>query len=77
MTGIVAKLVLVAVVWGGTFIAGRIAAPDMPPTTAALVRYVTASLALLAGAALVVAGVWIINRPTGALHAPAIAHPHP
>ena len=48
MTAIVVKLVLVAVVWGGTFIAGRIAAPEMPPPTAALIRYVTASLALLA-----------------------------
>lgn len=48
MTAIVVKLVLVAVIWGGTFIAGRVAAPEMPPTTAALVRYVTASLALVA-----------------------------
>src|SRR4029079_9788373 len=48
MTAIVVKLVLVAVVWGGTFIAGRIAAPEMPPPTAARIRYVTASLALLA-----------------------------
>jgi drug/metabolite transporter (DMT)-like permease len=35
------------------------------------------TLAMLVGAALVVAGVWIINRPGGALHAPAIAHSHP
>ena len=48
MTAIVAKPVLVAVIWGGTFIAGRIAAPEMPLTTAALARYVTASLALVA-----------------------------
>ncbi len=42
------KLVLVALLWGGTFIAGRVAASEMPPTTAALWRFLVASVALLA-----------------------------
>ena len=48
MTSCIAKLSLVAVIWGGSFIAGRVAAQEMAPTTAALVRYVVASLSLLA-----------------------------
>jgi len=43
-----AKLVLVAVIWGGTFIAGRVAVAEMPATTAAFVRYAIASVALVA-----------------------------
>jgi drug/metabolite transporter (DMT)-like permease len=42
------KLVLVAAIWGGTFIAGRVAAAEMPAPTAALWRYLIASVALLA-----------------------------
>ncbi len=42
------KLVLVAVIWGGTFIAGRVAAAEMPAPTAALWRFLIASVALLA-----------------------------
>jgi drug/metabolite transporter (DMT)-like permease len=48
MTRIVVKLVLVALIWGGTFIAGRVAALEMPATSAALWRYVVATVALLA-----------------------------
>jgi drug/metabolite transporter (DMT)-like permease len=48
MTSCIVKLTLVAVIWGGSFIAGRVAAQEMAPTTAALVRYVVASLSLLA-----------------------------
>jgi len=48
MTSLYAKLTLVAVIWGGTFIAGRVAAPEMSATTAALWRYVVASIALVA-----------------------------
>jgi drug/metabolite transporter (DMT)-like permease len=48
MSSCIVKLVLVAVIWGGSFIAGRVAAPEMAATTGALVRYVVASLALLA-----------------------------
>ena len=42
------KLVLVAILWGGTFIAGRVAAAEMPAPTAALWRFLVASTALLA-----------------------------
>jgi len=41
------KLVLVAIIWGGTFIAGRVAANEMPAPTAALWRYLIACGALL------------------------------
>ena len=44
------KLVGVAAIWGGTFVAGRIAAAEMAATTAALWRYVFASGVLLAAA---------------------------
>jgi drug/metabolite transporter (DMT)-like permease len=44
----VVKLSLVALIWGGSFIAGRIAAQEIPATTAALARYVIASAALVA-----------------------------
>jgi len=40
------KLVLVALIWGGTFIAGRIATLEVAPASAALWRYVVASVAL-------------------------------
>jgi drug/metabolite transporter (DMT)-like permease len=59
---IIVKLVLVAVVWGGTCIAGRIAAPEMLPTTAALMRYLTASLALLATAFATEGGLPALDR---------------
>jgi drug/metabolite transporter (DMT)-like permease len=49
------KLVGVAAIWGGTFVAGRIVAPELPATTAALWRYVFASVVLVA-AALVLEG---------------------
>ena len=42
-----AKLALMALFWGGTFIGGRIAAPEMAPATAALWRYGLAIVALL------------------------------
>ena len=48
MTSLYVKLTLVAIIWGGTFIAGRVAAPEMSATTAALWRYVVASIALVA-----------------------------
>jgi drug/metabolite transporter (DMT)-like permease len=43
-----AKLVLVAAIWGGTFIAARVVAPLMSAPAASLWRYVVASVALLA-----------------------------
>lgn len=48
MQPIFIKLTLVATIWGGTFIAGRVAALEMPATTAALWRYIVASVALVA-----------------------------
>ncbi|MGZ0715890.1 DMT family transporter [Pseudomonas palleroniana] len=42
------KLVAVTVIWGGTFVAGRYLAPDVDPLLAASVRFLLASLALLA-----------------------------
>ena len=41
------KLTLVPLIWGGAFICGRVLALEMPPASAALWRYVLASLALL------------------------------
>jgi len=46
--GIYLKLVLMAVFWGGTFIAGRVIAQDVPPFSAAFARFVLASVVLLA-----------------------------
>jgi drug/metabolite transporter (DMT)-like permease len=51
------KLALVAVIWGGTFIAGRIVTAEMPAAQAALWRYVVASVAML-GALLLLERRW-------------------
>ena len=45
---LLAKLVAVAAIWGGTFIAGRVASLAMAAPAAALWRYLVASVALLA-----------------------------
>ena len=45
---IYAKLVAVAAIWGGTFIAARVVAPQMSAPAAALWRYVIATAALVA-----------------------------
>ncbi|MBE0618464.1 MAG: EamA family transporter [Proteobacteria bacterium] len=37
------KLVLTAVFWGGTFVAGRVLSQEVPPFSAALLRFLTAS----------------------------------
>lgn len=42
------KLVLMAVFWGGTFIAGRVIAQDVPPFSGAFLRFAVASVTLLA-----------------------------
>ncbi len=47
MTAIVVKLTLVAVIWGGTLVAGRVAAPEMSAPTAALWRHVVAAVVLV------------------------------
>ncbi len=52
-----AKLGLVAVIWGGTFIAGRVVTAEMPAAQAALWRYLVASVAML-GALLLLERRW-------------------
>jgi len=42
------KLFLTAVLWGGTFVAGRIAAQDMGPAAGSFLRFAVASLLLIA-----------------------------
>ena len=42
------ELIFTAIFWGGTFVAGRIVALEAPPFTAAFLRFLTASLCLLA-----------------------------
>ncbi|HEX7270564.1 MAG TPA: DMT family transporter [Casimicrobiaceae bacterium] len=49
-TGIYARLVVVAIVWGASFIAGRVVSTEMDAVTAALWRYVIAATALVAAA---------------------------
>ena len=34
------KLLIVAAIWGGGWVAGRVLALDAPPLTAALIRYI-------------------------------------
>ncbi|NHC34398.1 DMT family transporter [Scytonema millei] len=41
------KLVLTAIIWGGTFVAGRIVVQTMEPFTAAFFRFAVASICLL------------------------------
>ncbi|UUZ62412.1 DMT family transporter [Polaromonas sp. P1-6] len=48
LLGIYLRLSCVPVIWGATFIAGRIVSAHLPPATAAFVRFVFATLALLA-----------------------------
>jgi drug/metabolite transporter (DMT)-like permease len=60
--GVVVKLALVAVIWGGTFIAGRVAAAEMPPVTAALWRYVVACVALVVAALALEGGLPPLSR---------------
>ncbi len=45
--GVHLQLLVVALVWAGQFIAGRIVAPLLPPLTAGALRFVAASAALL------------------------------
>jgi drug/metabolite transporter (DMT)-like permease len=48
--GTYARLALVPVIWGGTFVAGRLLALELPPSVGALLRFVVASAALLVAA---------------------------
>ncbi|MFP4007365.1 MAG: EamA family transporter, partial [Spirulinaceae cyanobacterium] len=45
--GVYVKLLLTAVIWGGTFIAGRVVVQEMGAFAAAFVRFAIASIALL------------------------------
>ncbi len=56
------KLVLVAIIWGGTFIAGRVAASEMPATTAAMWRYLIACGALLLLSWRIEGGLPVLSR---------------
>ena len=53
MTSTYLRLIGVAALWGGTFIAGRIAAPQVPHFTLAALRFWSAALVLLPVAYLV------------------------
>ena len=46
-TGLYMRLVCMPVIWGGTFIAGRVVSAHLPAATAAFMRYVFAVVALL------------------------------
>ncbi len=46
-TGVHIRLILTMVFWGGTFVAGRLLAEELPPITASTFRFITASLMLL------------------------------
>lgn len=51
--GVYARLALVPVIWGGTFVAGRLLSLEVPPAVGALLRFVVASAALLAACLLI------------------------
>ena len=56
------KLTLVAMIWGGTFIAGRIVAQILPPMTAATARFAIAVALLLAILHVAEGGLPRLNR---------------
>ena len=56
------KLTLVAMIWGGTFIAGRIVARVLPPLTAATSRFAIAVVLLLAIVRIAEGGLPRLNR---------------
>jgi len=56
------RLAMVPVIWGGTFIAGRVLALALPATVGALLRFVAASLALLVAALWLEGGLPWLNR---------------
>lgn len=51
--GVYFRLALVPAIWGGTFVAGRLLAAELPASVGALLRFVVASAALLATCLLV------------------------
>lgn len=58
----VVKLALVALIWGGTFIAGRVVAAEMAPESAAFWRYVVASATLAVAAFALEGGLPRLSR---------------
>ena len=48
LLGIYLRLTCVPILWGGTFIAGRVISAHLPPATAGFIRFVFATLALVA-----------------------------
>ncbi|HEX4916726.1 MAG TPA: DMT family transporter, partial [Limnobacter sp.] len=56
------KLVLTALLWGGTFISGKVVAQSLPPFTAAFGRYVVAAVLLLWVVRMVDGGLPRLNR---------------
>jgi drug/metabolite transporter (DMT)-like permease len=60
--GTYARLVAVPAIWGGTFIAGRILALALPPAVGSLLRYLVATLALLAAARWIEGGLPRLSR---------------
>ena len=63
------KLTLVAAIWGGTFIAGRLVAQVLPPMTAATARFAIAVLLLLAIVQFAEGGLPRLNRAQMAMTA--------
>ncbi len=53
LRGVYLRLAAVPAIWGGTFIAGRVLALALPATVGALLRFVVASVVLVAAARLV------------------------
>ncbi|WP_404976948.1 MULTISPECIES: DMT family transporter [unclassified Acidovorax] len=56
------KLVMVALFWGGTFIAGRVVAQALPPMTAAFGRFLVAAILLVLVAYRLEGGLPRLNR---------------
>lgn len=44
---VVIQMVFVSIIWGGTFIAGRVIQPEIPPLLSATLRFLFASLSLI------------------------------
>ena len=61
-TGTYLRLAAVPVIWGGTFIAGRALALAVPATVGALLRFLVASVVLLAAALLLEGGLPRLDR---------------
>jgi drug/metabolite transporter (DMT)-like permease len=61
-TGVYVRLAMVPVIWGGTFIAGRVLAQALPPAIGALLRFSVACVALLAAAFALEGGLPRLDR---------------